>query len=55
MFNTIYNHENQNNNNNRHLIKAIIHQHTQGRLFGIIGVPVVNVLEVNLSLNQEQK
>ena len=35
--------------------KAIIHQYTQGRLFGIIIGSAANVLEVNLSLNQEQK
>ena len=32
-------------------IRSIIRQHTQGRLFGIIGEPVVNVLEVNLRLD----
>lgn len=36
-------------------VKVIIHRHAQGRLFGIIGESVVNVLEVNLSLDQEQK
>lgn len=36
-------------------VKNVIQQHTQNRLFGIIGEPVVNVLEVNLSLNQERK
>ena len=36
-------------------VRAIIHEHTQGRLFGIIGEPVVNVLEVNLHLNDYRK
>ena len=36
-------------------VRAIIHQHTQGRLFGIIAEPVVNVLEVNLHLNDYHK
>jgi K+-transporting ATPase ATPase C chain len=35
-------------------MKAVIRRHTQGRLFGIIGEPVVNVLEVNLSLKEQK-
>jgi len=31
-------------------VRSIIRQHTHGRLFGIIGEPVVTVLEVNLQL-----
>jgi K+-transporting ATPase ATPase C chain len=36
-------------------VRSVIRQHTQNRLFGIIGEPVVNVLEVNLQLNRSQK
>jgi K+-transporting ATPase ATPase C chain len=32
--------------------KEIINQHTQGRFLGLIGEPVVNVLEVNLELDK---
>jgi K+-transporting ATPase ATPase C chain len=32
-------------------IKAIVNRHTNGRIFGLIGEPVVNVLELNLELN----
>ena len=32
-------------------IKVIIDQHTHGRLLGVIGEPVVNVLEINLALD----
>jgi potassium-transporting ATPase KdpC subunit len=32
-------------------VRSIIHRHTQERLFGIIGEPVVNVLKVNLQLD----
>lgn len=32
-------------------IKAILEQHTHGRLLGLIGEPVVNVLETNLALD----
>jgi K+-transporting ATPase ATPase C chain len=33
-------------------VRAMIHRHTQERLFGIIGEPVVNVLKVNLQLDR---
>jgi potassium-transporting ATPase KdpC subunit len=32
-------------------IKAIVNRHTNGRIFGLIGEPVVNVLELNLELD----
>ena len=32
-------------------IKVIINKHTHGRLLGVIGEPVVNVLEINLALD----
>ncbi len=32
-------------------IQHLIHQHAQLRLFGLLGEPVVNVLEVNLALD----
>jgi K+-transporting ATPase ATPase C chain len=33
------------------MIKAIVNRHTNGRIFGLIGEPVVNVLELNLELD----
>lgn len=36
-------------------VRSIIRQHTQERLFGIIGEPVVNVLRVNLTLDRGEK
>ena len=36
-------------------VKEIILQHTKGRLLGFVGEPVVNVLEVNLSLDNYKK
>jgi len=36
-------------------VRSIIRQHTQNRLFGIIGEPVVNVLKVNLQLDRSKK
>ena len=36
-------------------IKIIIARHTSGRLFGLIGEPVVNVLELNLALDAYKK
>jgi K+-transporting ATPase KdpC subunit len=32
-------------------VKAIVNKHTNNRLFGLIGEPVVNVLELNLELD----
>lgn len=36
-------------------IRSIISQHIYGRLFGVIGEPVVNVLELNLALDAYKK
>jgi K+-transporting ATPase ATPase C chain len=36
-------------------IKILIAKHVSGRLFGIIGEPVVNVLELNLALDAYKK
>jgi potassium-transporting ATPase KdpC subunit len=33
-------------------VKSIVRQHSTGRFLGVIGEPVVNVLEVNLSLDE---
>ncbi|MCX5696967.1 MAG: potassium-transporting ATPase subunit KdpC [Candidatus Omnitrophica bacterium] len=36
-------------------VKILIVKHTSGRLFGLIGEPVVNVLELNLALDEYKK
>jgi potassium-transporting ATPase KdpC subunit len=36
-------------------VKDIVHKNTTGRLFGLIGEPVVNVLKVNLDLDSYKK
>ncbi len=36
-------------------LKAIVEQNTQGRFLGLLGEPVVNVLQVNLALDQYKK
>jgi potassium-transporting ATPase KdpC subunit len=36
-------------------VKIFIAKHTSGRLFGLIGEPVVNVLELNLALDAHKK
>jgi K+-transporting ATPase ATPase C chain len=36
-------------------VQSIVNQNTQGRYFGILGEPVVNVLQLNLALDQYKK
>ncbi len=36
-------------------VKGIVNQNTQGRFLGLLGEPVVNVLQVNLALDQYKK
>jgi len=36
-------------------VKRLVRKHTEGRQFGILGEPRVNVLELNLSLDEEAK
>ena len=37
------------------IVKILIAKHASGRLFGLIGEPVVNVLELNLALDEYKK
>jgi K+-transporting ATPase ATPase C chain len=37
------------------IIRAIVNKHTLGRFLGVIGEPIVNVLQVNLSLDEHKK
>jgi K+-transporting ATPase ATPase C chain len=39
----------------QNIVEDIVRQHTKGRLLGIIGEPVVNVLEANLELDEHGK
>ena len=34
-------------------IKAVVSKHTEGRQFGILGEPRINVLELNLDLDRQ--
>jgi K+-transporting ATPase ATPase C chain len=36
-------------------VRGLIRKHTEGRQFGVLGEPRVNVLELNLSLDEEAK
>jgi K+-transporting ATPase ATPase C chain len=36
-------------------VKGLIRKHTQGRQFGVLGEPRVNVLELNLALDEASK
>jgi K+-transporting ATPase ATPase C chain len=39
----------------RGIVEKIVLQHTEGRFLGVVGEPVVNVLEVNLALDEYKK
>jgi potassium-transporting ATPase KdpC subunit len=34
-------------------VKALMARHTEGRTFGVLGEPHVNVLEINLALDEQ--
>ena len=36
-------------------VKQLVQEHTEGRQFGVLGEPRVNVLELNLALDEESK
>lgn len=35
-------------------VRDLIHKHTQGRVFGVLGEPVVNIVELNVELDRQQ-
>ena len=37
------------------VLKTIVNQYTQGRFLGLLGEPVVNVLQINLALDEYKK
>ena len=36
-------------------VKQLVQEHTEGRQFGVLGEPRVNVLELNLALDEASK